>query len=436
MLLAAWFSTVGSDTYWLVALGRHIATAGAIPDGIPFAAAPSSGWPNVLVLAELMLAAAAVGGPVALVAVQLAADAVTLLLLAAGARRRGASDGATATALAILSIGALPALVSVKLQVFSLPCFALLLALLRAEYLRPSRRVWLLVPLIVLWGNLHGAVLMGVAVAGVYLLCSRLRISPLETVGVGLAVLAALFINPATVHTGTYYLGVLGNEAARRGTELWARPDPGNTLDLLLIVSGVVLVLLAVRSRPSLWEIVSIVGLAGATAGSSRHGVWLLMMCLAPAALGLTRRARADSTELGIHHPALAGVLAVAVAVAAAVVVAGRQPTLSPPAGAGVLSVVEQTARGRVVLADEPLAESLAADGITVWLSNPIDAFGPPDQAAFLDFLSGSGVAALDRVDVVAVRTSSSADVLVAAQNRFHRVAEVGGWSVYQAATD
>jgi hypothetical protein len=101
-----------------------------------------------------------------------------------------------------------------------------------------------------------------------------------------------------------------------------------------------------------------------------------------------------------------------------------------------VLSVVEQTARGRVVLADEPLAESLAADGITVWLSNPIDAFGPSDQAAFLDFLSGSGVAALDRVDVVAVRTSSSADVLVAAQNRFHRVAEVGGWSVYQAATD
>jgi hypothetical protein len=159
------------------------------------------------------------------------------------------------------------------------------------------------------------------------------------------------------------------------------------------------------------------------------------MMCLAPAALGITRRVRSEGAAPGIH-PALAGGLSVAVAAASAFIVAGRQPTINPSTDATLLSVVEQTARGRVVLADEPLAESLAAEGITVWLSNPIDAFGPADQAAFLDFLSGNGLAALDQAEVVAVRTSSSADTLVAAQTRFDKFAEVAGWSVYQAATD
>jgi hypothetical protein len=315
--------------------------------------------------------------------------------------------------------------------VFSLVFFAVLLALLRAEHSRPSRRVWLLVPLVAVWGNLHGAVLMGVAVVGAYLVCSRLRVRPGESVGVGLAVLAALFLNPAHVHTVTYYLGVLGNEAARRGTELWARPDLGNAFDLLLVVTGVALGLLAVRSRPPLWEIVAIVGLAAATVSSSRHGVWFLMVCLAPAAGGLTRRPHAEAAGPTIR-PVLAGVISIALA--AAVVVAGRLPSLNPSGDAAVLSLVEQTARGRIVLADEPLAESLAADGVTVWLSNPIDAFGRPDQAAFLDFLSGGGTTALDLVEVVAVRSSSPADALVATQGRFHRVAQVGGWSVYDTS--
>ncbi len=37
-----------------------------------------------------------------------------------------------------------------------------------------SRRIWLVVPLVIIWGNLHGAALVGVAAAGAYLLLDRI----------------------------------------------------------------------------------------------------------------------------------------------------------------------------------------------------------------------------------------------------------------------
>jgi hypothetical protein len=55
------------------------------------------------------------------------------------------------------------------------------------------------------------------------------------------------------------------------------------------------------------------------------------------------------------------------------------------------VSAVKQEAASGPVLATEPLVESLASGGVTVWLSNPIDAFSRADQAAYLDFLDGRG---------------------------------------------
>jgi hypothetical protein len=109
----ALFVSIGADTYWAVALGRDILGRGSVPDGVPFAAADSSGWPNVPVLGELALAGLAAPGPVGIVAAQLIFDVIALVLLAGGARRAGASDGATAVSLTLVVIGALPALASV-----------------------------------------------------------------------------------------------------------------------------------------------------------------------------------------------------------------------------------------------------------------------------------------------------------------------------------
>jgi hypothetical protein len=432
VLISARFAVVGADTYWAVALGRDIVRAGVIPDGIPFAAAPSAGWPNVPVLGELVLAGLAQPGPVGTVAAQLVVDAVALVLLALGARRAGASDAATAVAVALTAIGALPALASVKMQLFSLALFPVLLLLLRADHRRPTHRIWWVVLVIAAWGNVHGAVLLGVAVTGAYLLLSRLRRSPVETLAVGLASLVAVAANPALFQTVHYYAGVLTNEAARRGTELWARPNPGNLFDLLLIGAGAVLVALALLSRPPLWEVVSILGLLVGTVSSARHGVWLLMVCAAPAALRLSRRSQSSVTRRSPAVPVVAGL---AVLLGGAGLLWTRQDALNPSGNPDLVNAVKSAAKRQAVLADEPVVESLAAEGVRICLSNPIDAFQRSDQAAYLDFVSGvvtgNSKALLDAAEVVVVRTGGPADGPVSMDARFAPERSVAGWTVY-----
>ena len=52
--IAALAGIVGADARWLAALGHVITRSGAIPTGVPFAAAPTAHWHNAVVLAELI----------------------------------------------------------------------------------------------------------------------------------------------------------------------------------------------------------------------------------------------------------------------------------------------------------------------------------------------------------------------------------------------
>ena len=422
-------SLVGADCLWLVALGDHILRERALPDGLPFAAAPSDGWPNVLVLAEVLLALVHRAGVSALAATQVAVDLVVLGLLAWGARREGASDRATALVLALVAAGAITSFVVVRVQLFSLIPFVLLALLLRAEHRRPSRRIWLLLPLVVVWSNLHGAVLLGVCVAGTYLVFSRLRTRVVETVAVGAATLAALLVTPAGLRTVPYYLGVMDNEAAARGSELWARPDLTKPFDILLAAAALVLVALMVRTRRPLWEWVAVLALLVGTATAARHGLWLLMLASAPAALGLTRAPAVP----GPFRPRTAPVVVAALAFVAVVALPVTRGDQTAPADPALVRLVADRAGDRVVLAPEPLVESLAVAGVTVWLSDPVDAFARPDQAAYLDFLDGvsTGQRALDASDLVVVRDGSPPQRLVERAGGWSEAARLDDWLVY-----
>jgi hypothetical protein len=424
-------AVVGADFLWLVALGEDIIGHGRIPDGVPFAAAPSGGWPNVLVLAELGLALLWRAGPTsALVLAVLVAIGTAALLARAGARR-GAGDGAVAFVLVLVVAGSITAWGVVRLQTLSLVPFATLCLLLQAECDRPSRRIWLVPPLLAIWGNLHGAVLVGVCLAGAYLLVARLRRDPVTAVAVGIACLAALFANPAGLRTLDYYRGVLGNEAAAAESQLWAAIDLSRGADRVLVVSVVVLLVAASR-RLHGWEVLAVAGLAVGTGTAARHGIWLLFVLAAPAAVGLAqglaraREGRAGGRTAGrwamggeeigregagregagregagregagregagrgsvvrLAWPALA-VVCVISGVAAAV----ARP--QPVAQVDLVSAAAITAAAgsRVVLAPEPLVEALAVGGARVWVSDPLDAFRPADQRAYLSFLDGS----------------------------------------------
>lgn len=438
MLFVAGFGIVGADTYWLVALGDHIARTGSVPEGVPFAAADTSDWPNVLVLAQLVFAALGLGGPGLLLAAQVLALGLTGIGLTLGARRLGARDASTAGVVLVAVAGSLMPLGIVRLQLLSLVPFALLLLLLRAEHARPSRRIWLLLPLLAVWSNLHGAVLMGTAVAGCYLLFSRLRRLPAQTMAVGLGALLALLATPALLDTIPYYLGVFGNEAAQRGSDLWARPDLGHPLDVLMVLAAVVLLALAARRRLPLWEWVAIAGLAGATATGARHGIWLLLLLAARAAAGSRRRVvehASTSQPLTLRVAAVLQVTALVVA-AGSLALAGLRSDAAAPYGHHLAAEITRLADGRVVLAPEPLAESLAAQGATVWAADPVDAFSSVDQAAFLDFLTDGPTAgrAINASAVVVVQAGGPTERAAQRIPGLHQLASLDGFRVLVAS--
>lgn len=376
--------SIGADAHWLAALGARIAELGEVPAGVPYAAAPSAGWENVPVLGELAFhGLESALGDRGLVVAQLLAIALCLGLLAVDMRAGGAADAPAALVLILTAVAAAQSLLVVRGQVFSLALFPLLLVLLRRQARMPDDGIWLVLPLFALWSNLHGAVLTGVAVTGAYLLLHRLRREPLAAVVLLGLSLAALMATPALLGTGDYYRGVLGSEAVAGREGMWAPLSPERPLDLAFLLAGVPLVLAALASRPRLWELAALAGLAAMTVQSGRHAVWLVLFSATPAATWLTGsrewRIRPSRAITAVLAAALAGLLAL-----------GLSRQLQPPgAGPALRAEAVAASRGGPVLADDVNAEALALDGQRVWIANPLDAFEPGHQRAYLDWIGG-----------------------------------------------
>jgi hypothetical protein len=416
VLLLALVMRVGADARWLPALGHSIINDGSIPTGVPFAAAPSSGWPNPLALAELLLYGLySALGDRGLIAAQLAAVVICFFALARDARRAGASADAVATALLLAAAGSLASLAVVRVQLFSLALFPVLVYLLREDARTRSRRIWLVVPLLALWANLHGAAILGLGVTLCYLLLSVGREEPRRALAIALASIAALWMTPAFLDTASYYDGVLGNAAAERGVGLWGRFSVGAPLDDLALAALIALAYRARRSRPSLWEWAVLAGLAVLSVGAIRSSVWMLLFLVAPAA----RTSQARPREWGY----LARLMC-AVAVAAVLFALVRGPA-SDGSGALVRRAVA-LAGGTPILASDVLAERTALDGGRIWLGNPLDAFSLHDQNIYLDWLAGvpRGDRALGpAVRVVLVGRTSDAAALMARATAYRLVA-------------
>lgn len=410
--LCASVAAVGADARWLAALGGVIARAGRIPSSIPYAAAPSHDWVNVPVLGELVFhALEAVGGERGLIGAQALAVAATLTLVLRDMRAARASDPACALVLIAIPLAAASSLFVVRAQMFSLPLFALLVVLLRAEARSPSRRVWLVVPLVALWSNLHGAVLAGLLVFTVYVLVERRG-----AIAVLVAAWAALFLTPALAQTGDYYWTVLHSEPAASGFGLWAPLSWHNPLDVLFVAIAVPLLVLAVRAQPRRWELFSLAILAASSVHVARNSVWLVLFVAAPAAAGMRLR------DLRLSHRLLlvCGWAVPVILFAAAV----SRPPLQSVAGASLRAQAVRLAAGAPILADAEDAEQLALDGRRVWIANPIDAFPRREQRLYLDWLRGrpAGDALLREHDVVLVRVDSPPQSRLAQDARFREV--------------
>jgi hypothetical protein len=418
--ICALLATVGADADWLAALGRDVARSWSIPNGVPFAAVSSAGWHNVPVLGELVFHGLQASlGTRGLVIAQVVAVAICLWFVSLDMRRGGVPDAPAALALMLAAFAAAPAFLVVRSQLFSLALFPLLVLLLREEGRKPSRRIWLLVPLVALWSNLHGGVLLGVAVACAYLLFSRARKDALTSLGVAGGMALALFATPALTKTADYYHGVIGSQAAAHGEGLWQPLSLQAPFDLIFLAVAVPLLFVALRSRPALWETIVLAGLAVAAVRASRNEVWLALFLALPAARAL---AGSRSWQFTVPRKAASAVTGLLVIVAIAGIV--RTPTLSG-ATPSVLSVAARNAKGTPILADGVDAEQLALAGHRILIGNPLDAFSAHEQQLYLDWLAGrpSGDPELARVRVVVATVGSAAAHRLAARRDFKEVA-------------
>src|SRR5579875_3737528 len=103
-----------------------------------------------------------------LVPAQVLAAALGFGILARDLRREASGAATLAVAVAVL-VGSAATVAVTNAWLFALALFPALLALVQADARAPSRRLWLAVPLLALWGNLNGSALAGLGLLAVYL---------------------------------------------------------------------------------------------------------------------------------------------------------------------------------------------------------------------------------------------------------------------------
>lgn len=387
------FAVIGADARWLAAIGALVAH-GHLPDALPFATAATEGWQNAPALAEVLFHLLYSGlGERGLILAQVAAALVGYGALSVGLRREARTPGSILVVSVIVLAGSVVAIVIVRNALFSLALFPLLMLIIEQDARAPSRRLWLVVPLLAVWTNLHGNAVIGLAVLAAYVVFARRRAA-----GVLLAGALALCATPLLWNTPRYYFAVSQNEAASRGVGLWAPLGTG-AFDLVYIVSAVALIGAALSSGRRAWhnwEVACIVVLAAASIDAARLGPWLLFIAAYPAV-------RAVDFPRPAAVPAL---VPVALAVLAVI------GLVHLPYDGGSRRLASHAARlGRPVLADGLLAEQVELAGGTVWVADPIEAFRHRDQRLYLDWLAGNraGRAAVDHAGLVLVDRSSAA---------------------------
>lgn len=283
---------VRADT-WLTLLGGREITAHGIPrhDGL---AILSHGrewidqqWLAQVVFYELYR----IGGMGLLLRLNVVLFMLPLGLALWAGRRRGASP-------ARVLLVAVPTLLLtgtfLRAQVLSQLLFVPLLLLLLRESRRPSRRVLLAFPILVLWANLHGAVVVGaalVAALGASELLREVRGSRRLARPIALLALPWLcvFATPYGLGTLAYYRATMHNPVLARYVSEWMAPQLLSLWGLLFFPFAVFAVFLAGRrlSRLNAFELTALaITLAGGLL-AVRSVIWFNYVCvvLVPALL-------------------------------------------------------------------------------------------------------------------------------------------------------
>ena len=235
----------------------------------------------------------ALGGHGLLAILTALCGAGTFALAAVAARTLGAGPRAIVL-LFFPVIFAAPWMFTMRAQIFALPLFVGLLWLLSLEARNPTRRVYLVFPLLVVWANVHGSIalaaLMTMLLGGIELLSTRGRSGVRSLVLLVLPPLALLATPYGPLETARYYhLLLVDPPFGRELVTEWRRSDPSLDTLVFYLLAAVALVLVVWGRRRLTAFDMAVLALTFAGAVLAIRGIpWFALSCLVlvPVAIG------------------------------------------------------------------------------------------------------------------------------------------------------
>jgi hypothetical protein len=290
LLTLALRDVMDPDLWWHMATGRYIVTHGQVPAYDVFSfTAQTHRWVTHEWLSDLLL----YGGyrllgltGLALVFALVITLAYALVFLRCPARPVVAGCAVLAAALASV------ATYGVRPQMLSLLFASLFLYILDGARMAP-RRVWLLVPLTLLWANLHSGFVAGLAIIGVYAVGEELswlgaregQVPWLAPTSKRLALvllssLAASLVTPNGISAVAFPFGTLSNRLIQDNIGEWASPDFHDAISwpLAAFWLSLLAVLALSRRRPSATQLLLLLGASAAALYSIRHVQFLSLV--------------------------------------------------------------------------------------------------------------------------------------------------------------
>ena len=267
-----------------------------------------------------------------------------------------------------------PWALQMRSQTLAVPLFVALLWLLASDSRKPSGRVLLALPLLVLWANLHGTVVLGVALVclrGLTAVAAAVRgATPAESGKRGAILLAAapacLLASPYGIDLVGYYHSLLLNPMLKSLIEEWGVSSPSKATALFYIVAFATVALLArQRARLTGFEQLALLSMLAVAISSLRSIVWFALAASLFVPLLLDGELPREAQPRRSLPPAraLLGVSALAwLAIVSAVV------ALQPQSWYTSQWPDVAAARVGALAAAKPDALVLADDGVADWL--------------------------------------------------------------------
>ena len=383
------------DFFWHVTTGQLIAETGRVPSVDPFSFTWSGKpwtpheWLSELVMFWLVDGLGRVGALVAFGVL----PAAIMVVMAAMLARQGARVLAFALP-AVLAALVITPYVTLRPQAISWFLLAGLLWML-AE-MRPRRPAFflLLVPLFVLWANLHGLYVIGLGVVGVYALFSVLGRTPMAPAwrwvlaGLVGCVLASM-LTPAGPIGVLYPLRYIDSgDWGLANIQEWQSPDFHEPAHLALLGLIVAVGLNGGRATPGWLVALSWIGIAMALI-SLRSAPIAAVFALPTLALGLEARLRARDSRRAARsnrsERVAVGRRLIEMSAALAIVVGATVVLVPPILGSGIEENVDErfpAASVQMLLETNPDARVLADYG---WGGYVIHRLYPTGGRVFVD---------------------------------------------------